>query len=628
PIWQLDLVGRDLNITEIRRTVLALFGDNVIVQDIFDIVRGGMAKAVTYVFKGRAVDFEYLKYQVITAQAADAQVHIPDAKLTLDGVNGLMRIEEGTLYVTEANGTLGQSKGKNCALKFNLLDHVKNPPFTLDVDIDAEATDLVRTLHDLVPYEDFRQELLQLTNVEGTGSGHLHIGHTLQDFDVHVDVKAMDVKGRYGRLASPFHIQKGTMKFEPNRLSWTGVLGSLGNHRIHSLTGSVEWQHEPYIRINNVNAAINGESLMADLKHYKVVADYLAPILTSLSGELQLNKGTFEGPALDHEKWRYSGIGTLKNAGWKSPRLDGAPVTGHSGEIIFNDKEITLSRNEARFQKGGLTAHGVLHHQLLADWQGNIEFSGTLTEAFGPWLRNQGWLPRVALPRLPAKVQGVRLDWDDKNFIANGVLIAGGVSLNKPPQLAFTVKTTEQNPLNLALDLEDQDRHGRLHLDLLDQNPETFQLTWQGEAQGSTLKRLLADSSLLTGAIKGHATIAMPAEPEPPSVNGQVVATGLRLPLDESSAQFLGIKELNMSGGHGKAMVQRLTLALNEQEQLSLKGEVQTAPGGLTLALTLTSPQLSRKTAVDFLDQLKKLRGKAAKPGKIDKKTGRTITGT
>lgn len=628
PIWELNLVGKDLDVSAIRRTVLSLFGDNVIVRDVFDIVRGGTAKAVTYVFKGRAVDFEYLKHQVITAQAADAQVHVPDAKLTLEGVNGLMRIEEGTLYVTEANGRLGQSKGKNCTLKFNLLDHVKNPPFNLEVDIDAEATDLVHTLHDLVPYEGFRRELLTLNNVEGRGSGHLSIGHTLQDFDVHVDVAAMNVRGRYGRLASPFHIQKGTIKLEPNRLSWAGVNGSLGNHRLQDLTGSVDWHQEPFLRIDNVNATFDGDTLLPDLNHYKAVANYLAPIITSLSGDLQLTKGVFEGPALDHEKWRYSGLATLKNVGWKSPLLDGAPVSGHSGVVAFSDKEITLNRTTARFQKGALTAEGSFHHQLLANWRGGIEFSGDLAEEFGPWLRNQGWLPLAAQPRLPAKITRVRLDWDDKNFTASGNLIAGGISLKKPPQLTFTVKTAKHDPLALALDVEDQGRHGILHFDLLDQIPETFRVSWQGEAQGQTVKRLLADNTLLTGSVRGNCTITVPPEPELPSVNGQIVANGLRLPLDESNARSLGIKELNLTGGHGKAVIQRLTLALSEQEQVTLKGEVTATPVGLNLALNLTSPQLGRKTVVDFLEQLKKPRGKGARPEKSEKKTGRSITGT
>ncbi len=629
PIWQLDLIGSDLDLTEIRRTALAFFGSDPIIQDFFDIVRGGVAKAATYTFKGRAVDFEYLKHQVITAEGKDVVVHIPETKITLEGVDGQMRIDAGTLYVAGASGRLGKSKGKNCALQFNLLNHIKNPPFILDVDIDAEANDLVRNLYDLVPYEGFRQELLQLRDLEGVGAGHLHIGDTLQDFKVLVNVTAMDVKGRYARLASPFHVQKGSLRFEPHRLSWTGVLGSLGNHRIHSLTGSVDWEHEPLVRIGNVNAALNGDTLLPDLNHYKAVADYLAPLLTTLSGDVQVARGTFEGPALDREKWRYSAIATLKNVAWKSPLLDGAPVSGHSGEITLSDKEIKLTRNEARFQRGALAVEGALRHQLLADWRGGLEFSGNLAEEFGPWLRGQGWLPLVAQPRLPAKIKGVRLDWDDKNFAAAGTLIAGGISLNKPPQLAFSVKTSDHNPLALTLEVEDQQRRGRLHLDLLDQIPETFRLAWQGELLAAALKRLLADSTLLTGAIKGNCTIAVPAEPAPPSVVGQLTATGCRLPLDDTATQFLDIKKLNLSGSRGKATVRRLVLALNEQEQLTLTGEVAAVPNGLQLALNLTSPHLTRTTADNFLDQLKKLRDITAKPGKVDEKpAGRTITGT
>lgn len=628
PIWQLDLAGEEFDVTKIRKTALTLFGDNVVVRDLFDIVRGGTAKSASYTFKGRAQDFEYLKYQEIRAEAADGTIHIPDANLTIEGVNGRVLIKEGTLFVSEASGRLGQSKGKNCALAFNLLDHVKNPPFTLDVDIDADATDLVRVLHDLVPYEGFRAELRQLNGVEGKGSGHLHIGHTLQDFDVHVNVTAMDVKGRYGRLASPFHVQRGTLQFAPHQVSWGGVLGSLGNHRIYSLTGSVNWEHEPRLRIDNLNATIDGDTLLADLRHYKVVADYLAPAISALSGSVLVSRATFEGPPLDHEKWRYSAIATLKNVGWRSPLLDNLPVTGQSGEISLDDQEIKIVRNEARFQKGGFSTEGVLRHHLLADWQGWVEFSGNLTEEFAPWLESRQWLPSAALPRLPARIKGVRLEWDNEHLAANGTLVAGGISLNKPPQLTFAVKRSEGNPLAMTVEVEEGGRNARLHLDLLDQVPETFRLAWQGELQGQTVKRLLADGSLLTGAVRGKCTITVPAEPDPPLFTGQLAVTGCRLPLAEDAGS-LGIKELSLTGNQGKATIQRLVLGLNDQEQLTVKGDMTAAPGGLVLALDLASPQLTRKTAVDFLDQLKKVRGKASTAKKGEKKSaGRTITGT
>ncbi|MEW6593933.1 MAG: AsmA-like C-terminal domain-containing protein [Thermodesulfobacteriota bacterium] len=629
PVWQLDLAGRNLNVTNIRRTALTLFGDDAIVKDLFDIVRGGVAKKATYTFKGRAVDFEYLKYQVITAEAAEAVVHIPDANLTLEGVNGQMRIDGGVLHVSEASGRLGQSKGENCTLMFNLLDHIENPPFTLEVDIDAEATDLVRTLHELVPYEDFRRELLLLQNVEGRGAGHLHIGHTLQDFDVRVNVASMDVKGRYGRLAAPFHIQQGTMQFEPARLSFAGISGNLGNHRIHSLTGSVEWAQEPFLRIDNLDAALDGDTLLPALAHYKVVADYLAPVLSSLSGSLSLTRGSFQGPPLDHEKWRYSAHAILRNVGWRSPLLGNAPLTGHSGEVIVSDKEIALSRNTARLRKSTLSVEGVLRHQMLDGWQGELRLAGTLDAELGPWLRQRDWLPATALPRLPASISGVRLEWDDRKFAATGTLTAGGVSLQKPPQLSFDLKTSEQNSLILALDIADQERHGRLHLDLIDQTAETFRLAWQGELRAQSLKRLLADSSLLTGAVRGNCTITVPPDPELPGMSGQLNVTGLRLPLGEAGSQALAIRELTMNGSHGKAVIQRLLLGLNEQEHLAIKGEVTPAKGGLVLALQLASPHLTRTTANDFLDRLKELRDRTAAPEKSDRKrTGRTITGT
>lgn len=629
PIWRLDLVGKDLDVGKIRKTLLTLYGDNPIVRDLFNVVRGGTVKTATYTFNGRAADFEYLKYQVITAEAADAIIHIPAAKLTLEGVNGRMRIEGGTLFVTDANGRLGKSKGKNCSLKFNLLDEIKNPPFSLDVDIDADATDLVRTLYGLIPYEDFRRELSQLSNVEGTGSGHLRIGPTLQNFGVGVNVTAMDVKGRYGRLASPFHIRKGTMQIEPHRVSWAGIVGNLGNHQIRGLTGSMDWEHEPLLHIDNINATLDGKTLLSDLSHYKAVADYLAPILTSLAGTIQVTQGTFEGPPLDYEKWHYTALATLKNLSWTSPLLDGAPVTGHSGELSLSDKAIKLSHNAARFQKSNLNVDGTFQHQLLANWQGTVDLSGNLAEELGPWLRNQGWLPYVAQPRLPAKITGMHLDWNDKNLTATGTLVAGGAGLKKPPQLTFNVRSSEQNPLALAIEVVGQAQHGRLQFDLLDQDPETFRLGWQGELTAQTLKRLIANDTLFTGAIKGNCTITVPTEPAPPSVVGQLSVTGCRLPLDETAAKYLDIRELKLAGGRGMAMIQRLVLGLTEQEQLTLAGEVHAVPGGLTLALNLTSPQLTKKTAEDFLEQLKKLRSKVGAPEKADKKTvGRAITGT
>lgn len=628
PVWSIDLAGSDLDVTQIRTTVLTLFGTDEIVQDICEIVRGGTAKSATYTFTGRAADFEYLSNQVITAEAANVSLFIPEIDLRLDEASGQMIIKDGFLTLSGASARLGQSRGKNCSLTLGLLDEHHNPVFKLDLDIDAEAGDLMQVLFNLVHYEPFQKELFHFSHLKGKGSGHLSIGDTLNDLNVTVTVSGMEVMGRYDRLSAPFHAHRGTLRIDPHRVSWSGIQGTVGDHRILDLAGSVDWHKEPRLRIERFSADLDGETLLNGLNYYPALAEHLAPLISKLSGAIKLTNGTLEGPPLEFEKWRYTAALTLQNVAWQSPLL-GPEITGQQGRVQMSDQQIQLIDNKGRFLKSALEVKGIFNHTVLGSWHGWVEFAGSLDKELGGWLKEQQWLPGRFLPKLPGKIKGLRLDWDENSFAASGSFMAGGISLKRPPEFTFRFKSSDLNPLVVSLGFMDQERKAQLDLDLLDRIPETFRFAWQGELRAQTMKRLFTDSALLNGHLEGNCEVVMPPLPQQPRFNGQLAGTELLWPWEAQSLMPLSIKAFRVHGANGITAIEQLLLSLNAEEQLAITGTVNSLPQGVRLGLNLSSPHLTRKTALDFLNDLKSLRAKAgAADADSEKPPALEVTGT
>ena len=217
PRWNIDLQGEDIDLSEIRSDLLALWPKHHVVTTVCDVVRGGRTKSVSFTFKGPAEDFAHLRAMRITADVAGADIHPPHTPLFLTDARGPITIENGYLEGHDLKAGLGNSTGNNGALRLDLLH--RDRAFTLELDLDADLAALPTVLNGLVKWEKFREELKHFKRVTGRGKAHLKLGDSLNNLKTSVLVHDAVGQAYYDRLPWPFTIGGGTIAIEPGKVS-------------------------------------------------------------------------------------------------------------------------------------------------------------------------------------------------------------------------------------------------------------------------------------------------------------------------------------------------------------------------------------------------------------------------
>ncbi|MFZ5774779.1 MAG: AsmA-like C-terminal domain-containing protein [Thermodesulfobacteriota bacterium] len=607
PLWQLDLKGNDLALAPIRQALLARWPDNFVVKTVCGIVLDGVARKASYAFHGSTGDFHFVRNMEISAETDGATIAPPVGGLVLKETKGSMRIKDGKLTVAGESARLGNSSGRDCRLVLGLPsdDH----EFRLDVDIDADVADLPGVLKGLVHHQRFQEELARFRKAEGRASGHLHVGEDLRDLAVTVRVDSMRGKGEYNRLSKPFSIEAGQLQVAPGSVEWKEVRGALGPHRVARGSGKVTWNGETRLAITELDGSLDaGEALAADLSFFGSLVSPITENITRASGTITVSNTRISGMATDPATWQGGfdlGFGKLSV---ESPRLP-VPLEISGGKASIGNARISLANLTATLFGDPITAHAELSHAALANFQGNLVLQGRVGQELGQWLREQRIVPESLFPRLPMAVETLALTLRPERGYAVRGLLAPIVTAGKAPKVDFSVDSSPENPMKLAMRVTAPDEEAKITLDLLDRTRETFLFSWKGRLSGKTASLLLARQELLQGTVAGDFQLHAPKDPTKISASGQLDATALRLPLAGSPDRILEVPELRLTGtGHG-LQVRNLSLNRDECQGVRLSGSVTPTTDGVALSLDLAARSLTRQAALRLQEDLKRLRG-------------------
>lgn len=609
PRWEIDLNGRDLNLTAIRATLLDLFGEDETAQEVTAIVRGGFADQAGFRFAGTAAELADLANLEITAEAREADIWVPDIDLALNGVYGSLTIKDGILRINGAGGRWHDSIGKDGTLTIGLLEATNE--LEIDLALDSAMPDILRVLAEIPALAEERTlqaELARFRDPQGRAVGRLRVGDSFLDYRVAVEVQESSASASFDRLPWRLAPDRGEVVVHPDWVEWRGVRGTVGPHLLERSSGRINLDQEAAFEVQELAARIEGNALFAHLQGYPAVAALIAPALSKIEGRLTVWESTAAGPLYEPEQWRYALKATAENLTWHSPLL-GESVVSRTGVLELSEQAAVLRDLQGRMAGSSMVISGELRHLHLHDWQGSLQLTGELAAASESWLRQREILPAILAPRLPLALAPLKLTWDNEKMTVSGLLRAG--SGKERAELRLNAKTGHDNPLALQLAFNDQGRRAEMELDLLDRVPETVSFSWQGELSGGTLGRFLADPAFQQGEIRGNYRLLIPAPPQPAVMAGHLEARNLRWPQAENELELL---ELRLAGAEGKSVVQALELSLGGKEHLRLQGEVKALPRGLQVEMELTSRRLSRRTLLALADDLASWRDSLADP--------------
>jgi len=593
PIWTLDISGNDIDLLSVRKRLLSLWPDNVHARNTCSIVRGGRAKTARYVFKGTAADFNYLRKMKIWAEAVDVPLYISTIDLSIDQASGPISIIDGYLAGKNLKADIGSSHGRNASLWLDLIG--QDDAFSLNIDLDTDLGDLYHVLQTVVPVPAFQDELERFHNMSGRAKGELTLGSALHDLDTNIQVNYLSAAGLYDRLPWSFKLTGRKLDISPAKVSWQDFQGVIDQQNVKKTSGSVSWDNDVTVTINDLDATADLKSLFDQAYVYVNGRDaYLknnfTEILSNITGTAEFTNSYFSGPALHPEKWDFGTSFSFSNTTIESQHLPPGIVS----EVVqgtLTSETITFSGIFDTFDQN-IYMSGNYKHTLLDNWLGTLELNGQVKHALGQWVRSAGWIPEPYFPRLPLTLNNLLIINKTPSFDAcdiKGEVIA---QYNQTDAKTMIIDISKQKNIDLnTLSFRDGATRGKISY-MFQPNSGKSLLTWQGDLNMKTLDSFFEKNIFNEGHITGVISrLSSKNQPEKTTYAGYLEAHDLKWNYLPDSAPIIAHNIL-INGESNTLHLKEFSGEI-EGERLNASGKLTDANGPFLVDLSVNSENLT-----------------------------------
>ena len=253
-------------------------------------------------------DFGNMDNIIIEGRMIRGQIFIPGAELDLEEVFGDAVIAGGILRGNKLKARYGDSHGQGGSLILGLNKNLE--PFHLNIDIDADLSQLPPVLNRIINNGKFRSELARVKNVKGNATGSLILGDNLANLGARVEVSEADLTAQYNRLPYPLAMRGGQFVYEGAQIALQNFNAEIGNSSFTQFSATVDWAKTPDLEANTRSAKIDIGQLYSWLKNFESFQKKLAN-LSSLSGDVSAQNLIIRGPMFSPQKWHFQSRGTI-----------------------------------------------------------------------------------------------------------------------------------------------------------------------------------------------------------------------------------------------------------------------------------------------------------------------------
>ncbi len=327
----ISFTGDDIDIAQAGKVCLTLMGSNEVVQNLFDILRGGTARAVTVGFSSKTLatlfDGENL---FLTGSAENTRVKIPETPLIAQRVHGDAILKKGVLHIKAHNGQVNTTLIKEGWLEIDLMNY-EDIPFKGEFNLHSDLSTLPELLISLLPETVLAKELARVGQVVGQTDARLKLGMESMQKDLFVQVSAqnLSLKGNYDLIPLPITVTDGSFSYTPEKVFLKDLSGSLGKSFVQNLNAVVDFGQIPHVDISSGTARIDLSQIFAWLKSYEPVMALISPVKNT-KGELVVGKIKLGGPLFEPGKWQFdiNGSGKGVNIGFAQDKQEIKSVFG------------------------------------------------------------------------------------------------------------------------------------------------------------------------------------------------------------------------------------------------------------------------------------------------------------
>jgi len=347
PQITLDLEGREINLDVIRKLALEMSAKTRIVKEFFDILKGGNIPLITLKSQGQGfADLVDTGNMVIWARMRQGKLFIPPVNLNLDRVEGTIRISDGTLKGHNLKARSGKSHGQNG--QFTLALNENLVPFHLDINLQADLSQLPPLLERVVNNNDFLNELAFIEKVNGTAIGKLVLGIDKKKTNVKVEASEVHLNAAYRRIPFPLKMDGGPFFLDGHHIGLSNFDVGIGKSSYSGLTAELDWGKANSVKIISGPTIIFLDELTPWLSTF-VNFEHLKK-LRPIKGTLAFKTLTLKGPLLSRKKRQFKLSGNFNTSVINSKFFPG-PIRIDSGQIAWEHTRMSMSNFNGRLGK-------------------------------------------------------------------------------------------------------------------------------------------------------------------------------------------------------------------------------------------------------------------------------------
>lgn len=371
----LSLLGKNVDVASVRKGALFIAGERKVTDSIFEVVRGGTVPQVTLEARGPSFTGLWKKGRFrIEGDMVNGGIYIPVAEFNIVEASGHAVIADGELRGTNLSGRLGNSRGHDGALVLGIDG--REGPFTLDIMIDADPSQVPPVLEQFVHGPEFGREMRLIRNVKGTAQGRLILGEKKYATKAKVSVSSFDFTADYGRFPYPVHLKGGSFDYDNNKIDIADVGVAAGNSNSTVLSGTYGWAENGYFSVKASDTTVDLAEFMPWLSSFSSLKPGFGEI-QSATGTAFFKNVEFSGSPSDPAGWKIAGEGNLKAVTLSLPGLSD-PVTVTSADINSTPGRISVSNAGLSLKGSAVTAEMVLSDYLSGLLNLKLDFRGTI----------------------------------------------------------------------------------------------------------------------------------------------------------------------------------------------------------------------------------------------------------
>src|SRR5262245_12377008 len=306
---RLKLVGKEINVVEVRDWALKIAGDVGLVDDIFRHLKTGAIPEISVQSSGRSLAEMWMNIGVNgTLQDGNILTYVLD--INLEDVSGLFVVSGGVIEGRQLSARLGKIQGTDGTLRVGLEG--ESAPFDLDIMVQSDAAELrdllLRVIHD----EGFQKQLSRLRNVTGDLSGRLILGDRIDSLSANVSVLKAAVEGSYDSIPYPIAIKAGRFEYGGGKIGLEGVSGAVGLSSFSDVTGVLNYRGARQIEISSGKFSLDLAETKNLLNRFAELPRVFGDIEFA-QGRLDLTSLSLKGPLDEPSRWDFAGSGSIGN---------------------------------------------------------------------------------------------------------------------------------------------------------------------------------------------------------------------------------------------------------------------------------------------------------------------------